>query len=77
MKELQSEFDVSERRACDVVGQPRSSQRYQAKPRVDEPALVKRMLELVGDRPRFGYRRIAWQLREESFEASDTRVYRL
>lgn len=38
---------------------------------------MKRMLELAGQRPRFGYRRIAWQLREESWRASDTRVYRL
>lgn len=60
-----------------MIGQPRSSQRYESKPREDEPALVKRMLELAGQRPRFGYRRIAWQLREEHWRASDTRVYRL
>ncbi len=77
MNELQSEFDTSERHACELVDQPRSSQRYESKPRDDESVLVKRMLELVGDRPRFGYRRIAWQLREENFQASDTRIYRL
>ena len=77
MRDLQSKFDVSERRACEVVDQPRSSQRYQSTPRDDESVLVKRMLELVGDRPRFGYRRIAWQLREEDWQASDTRIYRL
>lgn len=77
MKELQSEFEVSERRACESVDQPRSSQRYESKPRDDESGLVKRMLELVGNRPRFGYRRIAWQLREEDWQASDTRIYRL
>lgn len=77
MTELQSEFEVSQRRACGVVGQPRSSQRYESKPRGDEGALVKRMLVLSGWRPRFGYRRIAWQLREEAWQASDTRIYRL
>jgi putative transposase len=74
---LQAEFSVSERRACRVTGQPRTSQRYQAKPRDDERALVKRMLELVRERPRFGYRRIASLLRKEFWRASATRIYRL
>lgn len=74
---LQAEFSVSERRACRVTGQPRTSQRYQSKPRDDERALVKRMLELVRERPRFGYRRIAALLRKEFWRASATRIYRL
>ena len=72
---LQAEFSVSERRACRVIDQPRTSQRYQAKPRDDERALVKRMLELVLQRPRFGYRRIASLLRKEFWHASATRIY--
>lgn len=74
---LQKEFTVSERRACKVIGQPRSSHRYEAKPRDDEQSLVKRMLQLVRQRPRFGYRRIAALLRAEGLAASATRVYRL
>lgn len=74
---LQQQFAVSERRACRAIDQPRSCQRYVAKPREDEPALVKRMLELVRQRPRFGYRRIAELLRAESWRASPTRIYRL
>jgi putative transposase len=74
---LQAEFSVSERRACRVIDQPRPSQRYQTKPRDDERALVKRMLELVRERPRFGYRRIAALLRKEFWRASATRIYRL
>ena len=77
VKELQSEFEVSERRACRVIDQPRSSQRYESQPRDDESALTKRMFELARERPRFGYRRIAWQLRQEDWRASDTRIYRL
>ena len=68
---------MSERRACAVLDQPRSTQRYEEKPRDDEPALAKRMLELARERPRWGYRRIAWKLRQEEWQASDTRVYRL
>jgi putative transposase len=63
---LQRKFAVSERRACRVIDQPRSCQRYAAKPWDDERALVKRMLHLVRERPRFGYRRIAALLRGES-----------
>jgi len=74
---LQAKFAVSERRACETIDQPRSSQRYESKPRDDESALVKRMLQLVRERPRFGYRRIAALLRQESWKASDTRIYRL
>lgn len=75
--ELQSQFQVSERRACRVVGQPRSSQRYQSQPRSDEPRLVKRIFELVRRWPRFGYRRIAALLRGEGFAASESRILRL
>ena len=75
--ELQAAFQVSERRACEVLDQPRSSQRYQAQPRDDEAALTRRMRELVCQRPRFGYRRIGALLRGEAWRASDTRVYRL
>lgn len=60
-----------------MIGQPRSSQRYQSKPRDDEASLVIRLLELVGERPRFGYRRIAAMLRREGFAASNKRIYRL
>src|SRR5205085_3036651 len=70
-------FQVSEGRACEVLDQPRSSQRYEVKPRDDEEALTKRMRALVGQRPRFGYRRIGALLRQAAWRASDTRVYRL
>ena len=46
-EDLQGEFSVSERRACEVLDQPRSTQRYESKPRDDEPALVKQMLEVA------------------------------
>jgi transposase InsO family protein len=75
--ELRQKFATSERRACEVVDQPRSSQRYESQPRDDEEALVKRMRNLAGERPRFGYRRIAALLRREAWRASPARVLRL
>ena len=77
MQDLQDEFEVSQRRACAVVDQPRSTQRYEAQPRDDEAALTRRMLQLAKQRPRFGYRRIGQLLRAEGWRASATRVYRL
>jgi transposase InsO family protein len=59
------------------LDQPRSSQRYRQQPRSDEPALVKRMLEVVRDRPRFGYRRVGRLLAAEGWHAGLGRVFRL
>jgi transposase InsO family protein len=69
--------DVSERRACKVLKQSRSSQRYVAAARDEEKAMVKRMLSLVGEHPRYGYRRIWALLRGEGFCVNRKRVYRL
>jgi transposase InsO family protein len=77
VSKLQLQLGMSERRACCVLDQPRSSQRYEAKPRDDEGPLVARMLKLARQRPRFGYRRIAALLRREGFRASATRILRL
>jgi transposase InsO family protein len=60
-----------------VVDQPRSSQRYEAQPRDDESSLTKRMLALVRERPRFGYRRIGKLLQAEGWRAGLSRVHRL
>ena len=77
MTQVRSQLGLSERRACRAICQPRSSQRYGAKPRSDELRLIQRMLQLVRRRPRFGYRRIAALLRAEGFRASESRVLRL
>lgn len=77
VEEVQEQFSVSERRACDVLDQPRSTQRYQPQPRDDEAPLAKCMREHARRRPRFGYRRVAALLRAEDWRGSDTRVYRL
>ena len=69
--------DASERRVCRALKQPRSTQRYRAVRRDDDEALVKRMLSLVGEHPRYGYRRIGALLRGEGFRVNRKRVYRL
>ena len=77
MQEAQATLEVSERRACQVIGQPRSTQRYVAQERDGEKSLVQRMLALVGRHPRYGYRRIWALLRSEGFRVNVKRVYRL
>ena len=77
MNELQSEFSVSQRRACRAVGQPRQTQRYQRKVRDDEPALIEDILKLVGEFPRYGYRLICGKLRQLGWTINPKRVYRI
>ena len=74
---LENSFSVSERRACRVLNQPRSSHRYERKPSDEEGRLVCRIHELVLQYPRFGYRRITVLLQREGFETGFDRVYRL
>jgi transposase InsO family protein len=69
---------VSERRICKVVGQPRSTQRYECSIKDDESALVEDMIRMVKDYGRYGYRKIAELLREDGWMSlNDKRVERL
>jgi putative transposase len=68
---------VSQRRACKTLGQPRSTQRYQASEKEDEQRLVGRILELVGEFPRYGYRMITRLLRQEGWQVNFKRIYRI
>ena len=60
-----------------MVDQPRSSQRFEAKPRTDEASLVKRILQLARAKPRYGYCRIGWLPQEEGWRAGLSGVFRL
>jgi putative transposase len=73
---LQGEFKFSERRACSVLGQPRSSCRYLPR-RTTVQALLDDLLELAVKRPRFGYRRLHLLLRRRGWRVNHKRVYRL
>ena len=64
MEHLQKDFKVSERRACRVVDQPRSSQRYSSTKAELDTALMQRMVALSRENPRYGYRRV-WALSGE------------
>lgn len=68
---------VSERRACRVLGQPRSTQRRTRHVPEDEPRLVRRIIELATRYGRYGYRRITMMLREEGWRVNHKRIERL
>ena len=68
---------VSERRACRVLGQPRSTQRRQAHVPDDEPRLVRDMSRLATQYGRYGYRRITALLQREGWHVNHKRVERL
>ena len=74
---MQRRFEVSQRRACRVAGQPRSTQRYVSKVKDDEVALVKQMHEIVRRHPRYGYRRVWALLRQGGWRINRKRVHRL
>jgi putative transposase len=74
---VRRKLEVSERRACQVVGQPRSTQRYVGhKVQKDRP-LAQRMVALSRENPRYGYRRVWALLKREGFEVNKKRVHRL
>lgn len=70
-------LEVSQRRACQVLGQPRGTQRYQPHRADQDEVLVQDMKRLSRLHPRYGYRRIAALLRAEGWSVNRKRVYRL
>jgi len=75
---IQERHGFSERRACRLVGQPRSTQRRSPAPVPDEEARIReRLRHLARARPRYGYRRLTALLREEGFCVNHKRIQRL
>jgi putative transposase len=74
---VRGKLGVSERRACRVLGQHRSTQRHVPRGREDEDRLVTDMIELARQYGRYGYRRVAALLRDAGWSVSDGRIERL
>jgi putative transposase len=68
---------VSERRACKVLGQYRSTQRHVAVVKSDENALTMAIVELATQYGRYGYRRVTGLLREAGWRVNKKRVERI
>jgi transposase InsO family protein len=70
-------FSVSERFACKVLGQHRSTQRKKPQSRPDEEALTADIIRLASRYGRYGYRRITAMLRSEGWTVNAKRVERI
>ena len=77
MIHVRKTFELSERRACQAIGQPRSTQRYAGQRTGIDGALSCRMSQLSKENPRYGYRRVWALLRREGWEVNKKRVLRL
>ena len=68
--------DLSQRRACGLIGIGRSSYAYRPQRPRDE-TLRARLGELAAERPRYGYRRLHLLLRREGNAVNHKRTYRI
>lgn len=73
---LRETFEMSERRACTVLGCCRMTMRYQGS-RVDDIDLRDRMKAIAHERWRFGYRRLHVLLRREGYVVNHKRLFRM
>ena len=73
---LREELQMSERRACSVLGADRKMIRYRST-RPPETELRERLRSLANERRRFGYRRLFIMLRREGEPSGINRIYRL
>jgi len=77
VRQVVEALDVSERRVCKIIGQPRSTQRYGKQISMDQDLLRRRIIELASEYGRYGYRRITALLRIEGWLVNHKRVQRI
>ena len=68
---------VSERRACQALGQYRATQRYLSHIGLEEEKLTGRIIELASQYGRYGYRRITAILNREGWQINHKKVERI
>jgi putative transposase len=68
---------VSERRACQTIGQVRTSYRYEPKPNPEQEKLRERVVAVAQEFSRYGYRQVTDILNMEGFDVGKDRVYRI
>ena len=74
---MKEALGVSERRACRVLGHPRSTQRYEPSLVEDEEALTEEIVELASRFGRYGYRRVTALLKHRGWRVNHKRVERI
>jgi putative transposase len=74
---MSARTEISERRACRLVGLSRTVLHYEPKMDEESAVLEQRIRDLAAERRRFGYRRIHALLRREGRHANHKRVHRI
>ena len=77
MERVVEELGVSERRACRVLGQHRSTQRKIPRRPDDEAVLTAEIIDLASQYGRYGYRRVTALLRRSGWRVNRKRVARI
>ena len=74
---IKEQMNVSERRACKVIGQSRMTQRYKTTQPDKDKALTADILTLAARHKRYGYRMITAKLRQDGWVVNHKRVQRI
>ena len=77
VKQVIDAMDVSERRACRAIQQPRSTQRYPKIVPEDEELIRSKVIELSSQYGRYGYRRVTALLRNQGWIINHKRIERI
>jgi len=68
---------LSERRACEVLEQPRMTQRYEPRQPDKDKILISDIRQLAGKYPYYGYRFITAKLRQDGWQVNHKRIQRI
>lgn len=77
VEQVRTVFGVSERRACRVIRQARSTQRHPPAKRDEEEQLRKEIVKLASKFGRYGYRRVTALLHNTGWQVNHKRVERI
>ena len=74
---MRTKLGVSERRACRVIGQARTTQRRELRAKNDEEVLIGEVVELASRFGRYGYRTVTGLLQLSGWLVNKKRVERI
>jgi len=77
VEHVRGRLQVTERQACRVLSQPKTTQRRTLKPPDDEESLTRAIIELATEFGRYGYRRVTALLRALGWHVNHKRVERI
>jgi len=74
---IQEDYQISERRACRLIGISQNIKRYQPVDKTEDKQITERLVSLSSRWKRFGYRRLHIMLLREGLQINHKRTYRL